>query len=152
MVQIPRDLTATLTEVWVFISTNKMLIKPLNKSDTLYSSWNMVQLTIWSFSTWRVSLAFYVLALAIGPPSPSSPSKGSLPLFLVLSSSLCQHCKQTFRCTCACITHPHALVLWSHTCACDVHPHALMLWQLEQRNVESVWQHTTHVAERHVET
>ena len=49
--QIPRELTATLTQVWAFISTNKMLIKPLNKSGTLYSSWNMVQLTIRSFST-----------------------------------------------------------------------------------------------------
>ena len=54
-----------------------MLIKPLNKSGTLYSSWNMVQLTIRSFSTcnldlnsnsmintcWRASLTFFVLAL-----------------------------------------------------------------------------------------
>ena len=84
------QLTTTLTQVWAFISTNKMLIKPLNKGGALYSSWNMVQLTIRSFSTcnlglnsnsmvntcWRASLTFFVLTLVIGPPSPS---KDSLP-------------------------------------------------------------------------
>ncbi|KAH1119381.1 hypothetical protein GYH30_047963 [Glycine max] len=38
----------------------------------------------WLFGTPKVELVKHVTALAIGPPSPS---KGSLPLFLVLSSS-----------------------------------------------------------------
>ena len=46
VVKIQRELTTTLTQVWAFISPNKMLIKPLNKGHVLYSSWNIVQLTI----------------------------------------------------------------------------------------------------------